>query len=68
MEPVPAGEFLIALALVLVIEGAVYALFPEAMKRMMLTVAAQRRTRGRDHRSRHHLAAAGLNHAHAGHI
>jgi uncharacterized protein len=41
MEPVPAGEFLIALALVLVIEGAVYALFPEAMKRMMLTVAAQ---------------------------
>jgi len=30
------GEFLTALALVLVIEGVVYALFPDAMKRMML--------------------------------
>ena len=34
-------ELLIALALVLVIEGALYALFPEAMKRMMVSVAQQ---------------------------
>lgn len=30
-----AGDFLTALALVLVIEGVIYALFPVAMKRMM---------------------------------
>lgn len=30
------GDFLTALALVLVIEGVVYALFPDAMKHMML--------------------------------
>ena len=30
------GDFLTALALVLVIEGVLYALFPVAMKRMML--------------------------------
>ncbi len=29
------GELLTALALVLVIEGVIYALFPDAMKRMM---------------------------------
>lgn len=34
-------ELLIALALVLVIEGALYALFPDAMKRMMVSVAEQ---------------------------
>jgi len=37
----PTDELLIALALVLVIEGALYALFPEAMKRMMVSVAQQ---------------------------
>jgi uncharacterized protein len=37
----PTDELLIALALVLVIEGALYALFPDAMKRMMVTVAEQ---------------------------
>ena len=37
----PPDELLIALALVLVIEGALYALFPEAMKRMMVSVAQQ---------------------------
>jgi len=30
------GDFLTALALVLVIEGVLYALFPDAMKRMMV--------------------------------
>ncbi len=34
-----AADLVTAIALVLVIEGAVYALFPEAMKRMMLGVA-----------------------------
>ncbi len=34
-------ELVIALALILVIEGALYALFPEAMKRMMVRVAEQ---------------------------
>ena len=29
-------DFLVALALILVIEGALYALFPEGMKRMMM--------------------------------
>ena len=33
-----ATELLTALALVLVIEGIVYALFPEAMKRMLMRV------------------------------
>ncbi len=33
-----AGDLFTALALVLVIEGAAYALFPEAMQRMMATV------------------------------
>jgi hypothetical protein len=37
----PTDELLIALALVLVIEGALYALFPEATKRMMVSVAQQ---------------------------
>ena len=37
----PTDELLIALALVLVIEGALYALFPEAMKRMMVSLAQQ---------------------------
>lgn len=32
------GEFITALGLVLVIEGVSYALFPEAMKRMMVQV------------------------------
>ena len=36
-----ADALITAVALVLVIEGAVYALFPEAMKRMILQVAAQ---------------------------
>lgn len=36
-----ADELFIALALVLVIEGAIYALFPESMKRMMLRVGEQ---------------------------
>ncbi len=36
-----ADELVIALALILVIEGALYALFPEAMKRMMVRVAEQ---------------------------
>ena len=31
-------DFLTAVALILVIEGAVYALFPDAMKRMMAQV------------------------------
>ena len=31
-------DFLVALALILVIEGAVYALFPEGMKRLMIRV------------------------------
>lgn len=31
-----AADFLTALALVLVIEGVIYALFPDAMKRMMV--------------------------------
>ena len=31
-------DFLVALALILVIEGAVYALFPEGMKRLMMRV------------------------------
>jgi uncharacterized protein YjeT (DUF2065 family) len=31
-------DFLVALALILVIEGAVYALFPEGMKRVMMRV------------------------------
>ncbi len=33
--------FFTALGLAIVIEGAVYALFPDAMKRMMLQVLAQ---------------------------
>ena len=37
----PTDELLIALALVLVIEGALYALFPEATKRMRVSVAQQ---------------------------
>ncbi len=37
----PTDELLIALALVLVIEGTLYALFPDAMKRMMAAVAEQ---------------------------
>lgn len=45
-----AGDFLTALALVLVIEGVVYALFPDAMKRMMVrlldTPASALRTAG----------------------
>jgi uncharacterized protein YjeT (DUF2065 family) len=34
-------ELLLALALVLVIEGVLYALFPEGMKRAMITVLEQ---------------------------
>jgi len=37
----PVDQLLIALALVLVIEGMLYALFPEAMKRMMVSAAQQ---------------------------
>ena len=37
-NPLPTDELLIALALVLVIEGTLYALFPDAMKRMMAQV------------------------------
>ena len=33
------GDLATAIALILVIEGALYALFPEAMKRVMLRVA-----------------------------
>jgi uncharacterized protein YjeT (DUF2065 family) len=33
-----ASDLITALALVLVIEGAVYALFPEAMKRLVLSI------------------------------
>jgi uncharacterized protein len=40
-NPLPTDELLIALALVLVIEGTLYALFPDAMKRMMVSVAEQ---------------------------
>lgn len=32
------NELFVALGLVLVIEGAIYALFPEAMQRMLVTV------------------------------
>ncbi|HJP22299.1 MAG: DUF2065 domain-containing protein [Alphaproteobacteria bacterium] len=35
------NELLLALALVLVIEGALYALFPDGMKRMMVLVLDQ---------------------------
>lgn len=35
------ADFLSALGLVLVIEGVLYALFPEAMKRMMLLMSTQ---------------------------
>lgn len=35
------SEFLIAIGLVLAIEGGLYAVFPGAMKRMMLVVLAQ---------------------------
>ena len=34
-------DFMTALALAIAIEGAIYALFPDAMKRMMLKVLAQ---------------------------
>lgn len=34
-----AADLITALALVLVIEGALYALFPDAMKRMILAIA-----------------------------
>ncbi|MAE44297.1 MAG: hypothetical protein CMF63_04825 [Magnetovibrio sp.] len=34
-------DFMTALALAIAIEGAIYALFPDAMKRMMLNVLAQ---------------------------
>ena len=34
-----AADLITALALVLVIEGALYALFPDAMKRMMVSIA-----------------------------
>ena len=34
-----AADLITALALVLVIEGALYALFPDAMKRMMVGIA-----------------------------
>ena len=34
-----AADLITALALVLVIEGALYALFPDAMKRAVLTIA-----------------------------
>ncbi|MPY71057.1 MAG: DUF2065 family protein [Alphaproteobacteria bacterium] len=33
-----AGEFLTAVALILVIEGALYALFPQPMKKLLLHV------------------------------
>ncbi len=45
------SDLLTALALALVIEGILYALFPEAMKKMMLHVLAQPHT---------HLRTAGL--------
>ncbi len=35
------ADLLSAIGLVLVIEGALYALFPEAMKRMMLLMSGQ---------------------------
>jgi uncharacterized protein len=35
------SDFLSAVGLVLVIEGAIYALFPERMKRAMLALSAQ---------------------------
>jgi uncharacterized protein YjeT (DUF2065 family) len=35
-----ADELVIAIALILVIEGGLYALFPEGMKKMMVTVLA----------------------------
>ena len=35
------AELVTALALILIIEGALYALFPDAMKRMMRAVLAQ---------------------------
>ncbi len=35
------ADFLTAVGLVLVIEGALYALFPESMKRMMIMVGPQ---------------------------
>ncbi len=34
-----ASDLITALALVLVIEGAIYALFPDAMKRVVLSIA-----------------------------
>ena len=34
-----ASDLITALALVLVIEGALYALFPDAMKRIVMTIA-----------------------------
>ncbi len=34
-----ASDLITALALVLVIEGAIYALFPDAMKRIVLSIA-----------------------------
>ena len=41
MTPGITGVAITALALVLIVEGAVYALFPEAMKRIIVVVAAQ---------------------------
>lgn len=35
------SDFLTALGLAIVIEGVCYALFPDAMKRMMMTVLSQ---------------------------
>ena len=43
-----AADLLVALGLILAIEGALYALFPEAMKRMILAVAAVDPTRLRN--------------------
>lgn len=45
------ADFLTALALAITIEGALYALFPEGMKKMMAQVQAQ---------PSHHLRTAGL--------
>jgi len=45
------ADFLTALALAITIEGALYALFPEGMKRMMAQVQAQ---------PSRHLRTAGL--------
>ena len=50
MEP-PMTDLMTALALAIAIEGPLYALFPEAMKKMMMHVLAQPAT---------HLRTAGL--------